>query len=193
MKFATFALLVSTTQAATALVADKSCIDAATYKAVQVVAAAFSKPAGASAAEYNALVDARIACKTNDGLPALEEPKRVSYDTIIDLAGFSDGATAMSKITPAVTTAESASLNTALDLYGEALGMGKASCVIGKNGCTTALKGTFAQRSVALNYAFFYFVAVKNYCAKDVLDKTRCTKLDADLKVLKEIGTEFAA
>jgi len=84
-------------------------------------------------------------------------------------------------------------LSTALDLYGEALGMGKAGCVISAAGCTTALKGTFAQRSVALNYAFNYFVAFKNYCAKDVLDKTRCTNLDADLKVLKEIGTEFAA
>jgi len=84
-------------------------------------------------------------------------------------------------------------LKTGLDLFGEALGMGKAGCVFTRAGCVfTTLKGTYAQKGVALNYAMNYFIAAKTYCSKDIKDKTRCTKLDADMKVLKDIGTEFA-
>jgi hypothetical protein len=93
---------------------------------------------------------------------------------------------------PALTAAENTSMKTALDLYGEALGMGKAGCLYNNGGCT-GLKGTYAQRGVAFRYAMDYFLAVKANCSKDLKDKTRCsTKFDADVKVLKEIGAEFA-
>jgi hypothetical protein len=60
------------------------------------------------------------------------------------------------------------------------------------DGCAPPLKGTYTQKTAAVNYAMDYYLTGKSNCSKDVGDKTRCTKYDADLKLLKGIGTEMA-
>jgi len=71
-----------------------------------------------------------------------------------------------------------------LDEFGVALGCGKFS---------TLQKGTLTQQRAVYGFLNDYMTSQLANCSKDVADKTRCTKVIADAKLLKAIGTDMAA
>jgi hypothetical protein len=179
MQFSVFALLISSTQAATALVAPTACND----KPVNDAFTAGMKTVVTAAA----LVKAAKACTTS--LALVDEYNK---GVMIENAMWAPNAVKLTATK--ATAAELTSFYTAMDEFSAALGMGKLSCAAGVT-CTTPkrvlLKGSLAVQELAMNAATDYFVAQRAFCAKTAATAAACNT--AGLKGLKPMGTSYAA
>ena len=185
MKFFAYALLISTTQAATALVAPTACHDAAVNTAVAA--------GTGDATKAKAVADAALACTTTLVI--------ATGDALIKGKVIENGLMAPQKVTfdaltPKPTAADWTAYLVAADAFGAALGMGKLSCAAGATCATRALlKGTLANQVAAFTFAGSYYKAMKTNCELATFggfaDKAKCTA-DGFAK-LTAMGTAMAA
>jgi hypothetical protein len=145
MRFTAFALLASTTQAATALTAATYCIDAGVDAKFKIIKDKVTAKTEVTAADLKALVVAALACKTSLVKTAADQLSiglKIEEGMWTSYAGVKVGA-----IKPAVTAADQLLFMTAMDAYGAALGMGMMSCAAQTKPCaarpTALLKGTY--------------------------------------------------
>lgn len=184
MKFFAFALLVSSTQAATALTAPTPCHDAAVNAAHTAGIADATKAA--------ALVKAALACKTSLTIAGTEANDK---GFVIENAMWAPNAVKLTATK--ATAAELTAFYKAMDEFSAALGMGQLSCAVTGETCNknadkkrTLLKGTLEVQQLAMGAAVDYFVAQRAFCAKTAATAAACNT--SGLAGLKPLGTSMA-